>query len=80
MDIRKTTVGGKTPIELDISDSIETTEEYSMEEGPIINEELAREEMQRWLDLHGKALFSLEASKFLAKERRLQGNLVNSRK
>jgi len=57
--------------------SATTTEEYSDDEEMVdidldgkreIEEELVREIVREWLALHGRNLFALEASKFLANE------------
>lgn len=53
----------------DTSDSVSTTEEFSMEEDDW-GEKVFREECKSWLALNGKALFALEVSRFLAKERK----------
>lgn len=58
--------------------STSTTEEHMYEEGlePGI-EGLVRDEVQLWLASHGKQLFALEASKFLAaesKRKNVRGN------
>jgi len=59
----------KDEIEIEASDSISTTEELSMEEDSF-KEAIFREEVTQWLALNGKALFALETSRFLAKERK----------
>jgi len=59
----------KDEIEIEASDSISTTEELSMEEDSF-KEAIFREEVAQWLALNGKALFALETSRFLAKERK----------
>jgi len=57
-------------ISIDESDSVSTTEEFSVEEDDTMFEAVFREQCKIWLDLNGKALFALEVSRFLAKERK----------
>jgi len=60
---------GQEKIEIDEDDSLSTTDELSMEEDSF-KEAIFREEVAQWLALNGKALFALETSRFLAKERK----------
>lgn len=57
------------PIEIEEDSSVSTTEEFSMEEDNML-EAVFRDECKEWLALNGKALFALEVSRFLAKERK----------
>lgn len=59
----------QTQIEVEEDSSLDTTEEQSMEDDNC-HEEILRDECKTWLALHGKALYSLELSKHLAKEKK----------
>lgn len=50
-------------------DSVDPTQDFQMEEDDT-REAILRQEYRDWLALNGKALFALEVSKFLAKERK----------
>lgn len=75
-DLSKAGFFRQTKISDDDSDTT-TTEDWGMEEdtspeqlGDDLKEALFRQEVRDWLSLNGKALFGLESSKFLTKQRK----------
>lgn len=68
----------KTPRQaIPVSEDSETTIE---EEEQDLTEMFVKDEVQHWLAIHGKALFSLECSKFLVAERKRENFLKICRK
>lgn len=57
----------------------EAGESSAEESGEFIDEAVIREEIQKWLQENGSAFFHVEASKFLAKEKKLASKKANKK-
>jgi len=76
-DVTKTYLSEYNASQKEEEDSTSTTEELSMDSLGFEQKTIS-EAVTTWLDLHGSQLFALEASKFLAKEKKKEA-LLKSR-